>query len=446
MQLVQSQATAAQRRIPVYLVDDTDGKTPETGITFSAGEIKISKNGGAEANHAGTVTELASGMYYYEATAAELDTLGFLSVRLTKSGVRTFAALVQVIPALTAVSDSSGVTTLLGRLTALRASGLDNLDAPLSSNFVGIANYLENAAVFMDENILPIRDKTDNLPANPAAVGSAMTLAADSVNASALAADAVSEIQSGLATASALTTLSGYVDTEVSAIKAKTDNLPADPADASDIAASFVTVNGKLDTIDDFLDTEVSAIKAKTDNLPADPADASDIAASFSTVNATLATLATQASVDTIDDFLDTEIAAIKAKTDNLPSDPADESSIQAALSTLATQASVNTIDDFLDTEVAAIKAKTDLIPAAPAAVGDIPTSSAIATAVWSFVVEGALTAKDFMRLIYAGVLNKLSGANTNTVRIRDLADSKDRVVATVDEHGNRTAVTVDPS
>ncbi len=41
----------------------------------------------------------------------------------------------------------------------------------------------------------------------------------------------------------------------------------------------------------------------------------------------------------------------------------------------LATQASVNTIDDFLDTEVAAIKAKTDLIPAAPAAVGDIPTA-----------------------------------------------------------------------
>lgn len=34
----------------------------------------------------------------------------------------------------------------------------------------------------------------------------------------------------------------------------------------------------KLNTIDDFLDTEVAAIKAKTDNIPADPADASDIA------------------------------------------------------------------------------------------------------------------------------------------------------------------------
>lgn len=54
---------------------------------------------------------------------------------------------------------------------------------------------------------------------------------------------------------------------KIAAIKAKTDNLPADPADASDIASAFSTVNTKLDAIDDFVDTEVSAIKAKTDSL-----------------------------------------------------------------------------------------------------------------------------------------------------------------------------------
>lgn len=97
LQFLQSESTAARRRIPVYLVDDADGKTPETGITFSAGDIKVSKNGGAEANHGGTVTELAGGMYYYEATSGELDTLGFLSIRFTKSGVRTFVAAHQVI-------------------------------------------------------------------------------------------------------------------------------------------------------------------------------------------------------------------------------------------------------------------------------------------------------------------------------------------------------------
>jgi hypothetical protein len=92
-------------------------------------------------------------------------------------------------------------------------------------------------------------------------------MAANTLTASALATDAVTEIQSGLALATDLATLAGYVDTEVAAIKAKTDNLPSDPADASDIAASFVTVNSKLDTIDDFLDTEVAAIKTVTDNI-----------------------------------------------------------------------------------------------------------------------------------------------------------------------------------
>lgn len=69
--------------------------------------------------------------------------------------------------------------------------------------------------------------------------------------------------------------------------------------------------------------TNIDAIKAKTDNLPSDPADASDIASSFTTVNATLATIA---------GYIDTEVAAIKAKTDNLPTDPADQSAVEAAI------------------------------------------------------------------------------------------------------------------
>jgi hypothetical protein len=78
------------------------------------------------------------------------------------------------------------------------------------------------------------------------------------------------------------------------------------------------SISSKVDTVDDFLDTEIAALTT---------------------------------AVSTIDDFLDTEIAAIKAKTDNLPADPADASDIAAAMTL---------IDDFVDTEVAAIKAKTD--------------------------------------------------------------------------------------
>ena len=92
-------------------------------------------------------------------------------------------------------------------------------------------------------------------------------IAADAIGASELAADAVAEIQSGLATAANLAVVAGYIDTEVAAIKAKTDNLPSDPADASDVAAAFATVNATLATIDGRIDAEVPQIKQVTDKL-----------------------------------------------------------------------------------------------------------------------------------------------------------------------------------
>src|SRR5688572_30094535 len=92
-----SEGTAARRRVPVALVDDTDGKTAETGITLSAGDMKISKNGGAEANHGGALTELAGGDYYYEFSSGEVDTVGYLTGRIVKSGVRTFRIAAQVV-------------------------------------------------------------------------------------------------------------------------------------------------------------------------------------------------------------------------------------------------------------------------------------------------------------------------------------------------------------
>lgn len=91
-----SESTAARRRLLISLVDSADG-SPETGVTISAGDVKISKNGGAEANHAGTLTELGGGAYYYECHADELDTVGFLSVRFSKTGIRPFIKEAQVV-------------------------------------------------------------------------------------------------------------------------------------------------------------------------------------------------------------------------------------------------------------------------------------------------------------------------------------------------------------
>jgi len=59
-------------------------------------------------------------------------------------------------------------------------------------------------------------------------------------------------------------------------------------------------------------------------------------------------------------------------------------------------------------------------------------------------VVEGSTTLRESIRLANAANGAKTDGAATTTFHTRDLADSKNRVTATVDADGNRTAVTRD--
>jgi hypothetical protein len=80
------------------------------------------------------------------------------------------------------------------------------------------------------------------------------------------------------------------------------------------------------------------------------PPDFSDATClGLSRLDATIGSRASQTSLDAVDDYVDTEVAAILAA---------------------------------VDTEVAAIKAKTDNLPAAPAATGDCITAAGVRTAV----------------------------------------------------------------
>ena len=144
----------------------------------------------------------------------------------------------------------------------------------------------------------------------------------------------------GASVSADIAAVAGYIDTEVGAIKAKTDNLPSDPADASDISSAFSTVNSTLSTIAGYIDTEVAAIKAKTDNLPSDPADASVVAGLISAV---------ETKVDTIDGIVDAILV-----------DTAEIGAAGAGLTALASASALSTVAGYVDTEVGAIKAVTD--------------------------------------------------------------------------------------
>ena len=105
----------------------------------------------------------------------------------------------------------------------------------------------------------------------------------------------------------------------LAASQASVDDLPTVAEfEARTLAAANYATAANLATVAGYLDTEIADIKAKTDNLPSDPADASDIAASFSTVNSTLATLATTSAATTNTSTISAAIAAVQADTDNI--------------------------------------------------------------------------------------------------------------------------------
>lgn len=61
-------------------------------------------------------------------------------------------------------------------------------------------------------------------------------------------------------------------------------------------------------------------------------------------------------------------------------------------------------------------------------------------------IVEGTLTERQLLRILLAALAGKSDGGGSPSINFRDLADSKNRISATVDASGNRTAITLDGS
>lgn len=197
------QSTAVTIKLGPF-VDDTDGKTAETGLTVSQADVRLSKNGGdmAQKNDTAACAHDEIGYYDCALNATDTGTLGRLRVMVAEAGALPVWADFMVVPG--QVWDS--------------LFGADRLQVHADEITAGLIT--------------------------------AEAIAAGAIDADALATDAVSEIQSGLATAAALETVAGYVDTEVAAIKAKTDGLPSDPADQSAVEAAITAaVSGIADAV-----------------------------------------------------------------------------------------------------------------------------------------------------------------------------------------------------
>lgn len=186
---------------------------------------------------------------------------------------------------------------------------------------------------------------------------------------------------------------------DINAILVDTNELQAD-----DIPGTLATMDGKLDTIDNFLDTEIAAILEDTGT----------------TLPATLTTI--EGKVDTIDGIVD-DILLDTAEIGVAGAGLTDVSIADAAISSATFDTAA------LDAAALAADAANEIADALLDRTNGIETS---------------YTPRQALRLILAALVAKLDGAGTTTVTIRDINDSKDRITATVDADGNRSAVTPD--
>ena len=436
----------ASQFVGCQLVSATDGSAFTGSVT-----VYVTGDAGTQAAGsvgAGACTHEGNGFHTYAPAQAETN---YDHVAFTFIGTGAVPSTVQIFTSFPQTGDN------YARLGAPAG-------ASVSADVAAIK--AETATILSDTNDIQTR-----IPASlvggriDASVGA---MASDVLTSTALAASAVTEIQSGLstldaagvrtavglasanldtqigtlATAANLATVAGYLDTEIAAILADTNELQTDWANGGrlDLILDARASQTSVDAVAGYIDTEVGAIKTVTDRIdttlelatgsPGDyrfSADAlrnaptgsgggsapsaaaiadavwdeilSGHAISGSTgealsaaggagdpwitalpgsytagqagyivgtnLNATVSSRATQASVDTVD----TNVDAILVDT-------AEIGAAGAGLTAVASATNLAIVAGYLDTEIAAIKTKTDNLPASPAATGDIPTAT----------------------------------------------------------------------
>lgn len=296
-----SEATGARRRRYFTGVDIAAPRTRVTGWPLGSFYPYVSKNGAAPVAGAGTLGEISStthkGVYYYEFTATEVNTLGYVTLVLTPdrgvlSGLPYYLEpreydipIVSWDPwdavrgGMTALPNANaaaaGGLPIIG--TGAGGIGLDGAGNVSSA----VKQWLTTAVTLSggkpDVNVFSITANAITAAAINAAAITAAKFATGAVDANALATDAAQEIRDSIWNA----VLSSY------ATAGTTGKKLADLASGGDAtAANQTTIIGLVDTVESmlatiaaYIDTEVAAIKAKTDNLPADPAGMAALAA-----------------------------------------------------------------------------------------------------------------------------------------------------------------------
>jgi hypothetical protein len=388
----------------VSLAPRTANGSWQANPTLAAGDVQISKDGGALAN---------------------LTTLPVVTPASSK--------LVKVTLSQTECNADNLIVIFSD------AAGAEWCD--LTINLQTVAENFDS----LGTDIAAVQADTDNIQTRlPAALvsgridASVGAMATDVLTNTALAASAVTEIQTGLATPTNIT--AGTITTVTNLTNAPT---------AGDFTATMKTsITTAATAATPTVTLAASALAAIWDRLTSALTTVGSIGKLLvDNVNATISSRATQTSVDVVDDFVDPEIANIQSRLPAALVSGRMDSSVGAMATGVVTATAIAT--DAIGSAQLAASAVTEINTgiATSAAVAALPTAAQNATELLDQAagVETGLTVRGALRLALAALAGKVSGAGTSTEIFRNsVADSKARITSTVDASGNRTAITTD--
>lgn len=390
----------AGQKIGAQLISASDGSAFSGSVT-----VYVTTDAGTQAvGSVGSGACVHEGNGYHTYAPAQAETNGDL-LAFTFTGTGAIPQTVQVFTSFPqSVDNATGVADIQSRLPAALVSG-----------------RIDSSVGAMAANTL-----------------TATAIAADAITAAKLAADVTTELQTGLATSSALAAVAGYLDTEIAAILADTNELQTDWANGGrlDLILDSRASQASVDTVDTVVDAilvdtaEIGAAGAGLTALPWNAAwdaevqsEVNDGLVAFFTSSAALVdavwdeAIAGHAGAGSTGEALSAAGAAGDPWTTALPgSYSAGQAgyiignNINATVSSRATQTSVDTVDAVVD----AILLDTAEIGAAGAGLTALASAANLATV--DTVVDAILVDTAEIGVAGAGLTALASAANLATL------------------------------
>jgi len=350
-----------------FMVDATDKTTPETGL--SSFTVRRSRNGGASAAFTTPTvneTDVTNMPGWYELLMDEDTTLDsgdncqMMALHITHAGADPAKVIVEIYrPAVSA-----------GETITVSSGAVSNVTTTATATAVTTVNGLASGVI------------------------TATSIAADAIGASELAADAATEIATAVwATATRSLTVLDEDSTTLDLDATIRSAVGLASADLDTQLGALPTAAENADAVWDE-DATAHQTQGTFGQAIGDPgADTDTIFGLINTnLDATVSSRASQTSVDTIDDLLDTEIAALTTAVADLPTNAELATALGTADdATLAAIAAVDTKIDTLTTNVGTVDTVLDAL------VADIGSNGSGLTAIpwnssWDVEVESEVT------------------------------------------------------